>query len=135
MTCDEIRYWLKELHEKHGWNWACLARTLRLGEAKHARSKLRRNVRFVGGEQRRCSRQIDRILSGELVTAMLPGKKGPPRQQAVVADHPVPIQQPARLVYDLATGRMHWKKPRSVPEPVLPSFATALRRLTHVSDP
>jgi hypothetical protein len=125
MTTDEIRYWLNELHETHGWGWGCLARTLRLGETKHVVSKARRpHVWFVGGEQRRCSKQIDRILSGELVPVMH-GR----RQDAVVAARPVPIQQPRRLVYSLSTGRMSWVAPRPAPVPTLPAFAEGLRRL------
>ena len=117
MSRDEIRHWLRELHTTYGWPWETLARTLGLGEGKHAVSKVR------GGEQRRCSRQLDRIISGELVSE----KRGQ-RVDAVLADNLTPLTTRSRMAYDLKAGRIFWVAPRLAPEPVLPSFRNALTR-------
>jgi hypothetical protein len=43
MSCEEIRQWLKLLHEQFGWPWETLGRTLGIGEGKHVVSKIRGN--------------------------------------------------------------------------------------------
>jgi hypothetical protein len=120
MSCEEIRHWMRELHVTYGWPWETLARTLGIGEGKHVVSKVRGNSYFRGGEQRRCSRQLDRILSGELV----PWKPERGRVEAVVADKPVPLTRPARFVYNLKIGKLGYVVPRMTMDPILPSFAT-----------
>jgi hypothetical protein len=125
MSREEIRHWMRELHTTYGWPWETLARTLGLGEGKHAVSKVRGNSWFRGGEQPRCSRQFDRIISGELVLSK-PNKYG--RIDAVLADHPVPLSQPARLKFDFASNRLRWVVPRQAPPPMVPSFLSGLAR-------
>jgi hypothetical protein len=124
MSCDEIRYWLRELTANHGWTFRALARLFgrmrRNGQPNDGavRSKLNHSWIYPG-DQVVYSRQIDRILSGELVRR---------RSHAVVADHPVPIHRPARMVYDFVSDRLRWVNPRLVASPTLPSFATAFER-------
>jgi hypothetical protein len=123
MSCDEIRHWLSVLHEQIGWPWETLARTLAIGEGKHVASKVRGNSWIYPGEQIRMSRQLDRIISGELVCE----KRGQ-RVDAVLADNPQPLRQPARLAFDLSTGRLRWVQPRLAPHPMLPSFRSWLTK-------
>jgi len=125
MSCNEIRHWMRELHATYGWPWETLARTLGLGEGKHAASKVRGNSWFKGGEQLRCRRGLDRIISGELVLSK-PNNYG--RIDAVLADHPVPLSQPGRLKFDFASNRLRWVIPRQAPHPVLPSFRSGLSK-------
>ncbi len=40
MSCDDIRYRLSVLHERHGWTWETRARTLGIGEGKRLKGKL-----------------------------------------------------------------------------------------------
>jgi len=99
MPCQEMRRWLKLLREQHGWPWETLARTLGIGEGKHAASKVRGNSRILPGEQCRMSRQLRRIASGELKLSE-PNKFG--RRDAVIADNPQPIGNPSlTMAYDL----------------------------------
>jgi hypothetical protein len=126
MSSEEIRQWLKTLHEEHGWPWETLARTLGIGEGKHAASKVRGNSRIKYGERRRMSRQIARILSGELVPSAPNIRR---RVDAKLADNPVPIHGAVRMVYDLQSGRLAWKLPPTPTGPRLPSFAEAIEKL------
>jgi hypothetical protein len=123
MSCDEIRHWLSVLHGQFGWPWETLARTLGIGEGKHVASKLRGNSWIYPGEQIRMSRQLDRIISGELVCE----KRGQ-RVDAVLADNPAPLTTKARMVYDLKAGRIRWVAPRLAPDPLLPSFHSGLTK-------
>jgi len=121
MGCDEIRHWLSVLHQQFGWPWETLARTLGIGEGKHVASKVRGNSWIYPGEQIRMSRQLDRILSGELVCEQC-GR----RVDAVLADSPTPLANKPRLVYDLNASGMRWVAPRLALKPALPSFRAAL---------
>src|ERR1700730_18064057 len=87
MSCDEIRYWIREIIGL-GWSPTALARALGLPDRGALMSKLRGSGIFPG-EQVRFSRQFDRIISGELVQAKVNGKLA-----AVLADYPVPIKRP-----------------------------------------
>lgn len=121
MSCDEIRYWLNELMRR-GWGHKHLARLL--GRERPERNPIKRKANgkewIYWGEQVRYSRQIKRILSGELIQVGQKKRfdsKDPYR--AVLAKNPVPLVPPSRWVYD---GRL-----RLVPwgfEPPLPSFQT-----------
>jgi hypothetical protein len=124
LSVGEIRGWLALLHKQFGWPWETLARTLGIGEGKHVTSKVRGNSWFVGGEQARCSRQLLRIISGELVLSQ-PNKFG--RRDAVIADYPVPIRNPSRMAYDMKTGRLMLSS-IPLPQPTLPSFTSALAK-------
>lgn len=120
MSCAEIRHWLKELHERHGWPWETLARTCGIGEGKHVVSKVRGNSSIYHAEQRRMSRQIDRIISGELVPSK-PDKRG--RVDAVLAAHPVSLERSMRMKVDLATGRLGFVERRAPTPGTVLSFS------------
>ena len=128
MSCDEIRYWISVLPSEHGWGKHCLSRTLGLHNPGSMMSKLKRSWIFPS-EQIRLSRQIGRIISGELVCVSMPFNGKTRKFEAVVADNPVPLQRPARMAYDFVSGRLRWVRPHVGTAPVLPSFATALQNL------
>ena len=128
MSCDEIRYWINALTSEHGWGSHCLTRTLGLHNPGSMMSKLKRSWIFPS-EQIRLSRQLKRIISGELICVSANNRGKASRLDAVVADNPVPLQRPARLAYDFSTGRLRWVRPHVGTAPVLPSFATALQNL------
>lgn len=123
MSCDEIRYWLRELMAR-GWSCSALTRVLGASNDGSLISKLKRSWIYPS-EQIRFTRQLDRILSGELVQARC-GKWG--RLEGVLADNPVPIRRPARMVYDLKTGKVGYVAPRPTIVPMLPSFRDALEK-------
>lgn len=126
MSCEELRYWLKRLHTQHGWSWGCLGRLTGLGTGDHVASKVRGNSHFVRGEQRRTSRLLDRIISGELVPVQR-RVRGSFATDAVVAEHPRPLQLGTRMRFDLMTGRIMRTRPRPPPDSPLPGFATAFQ--------
>jgi hypothetical protein len=128
MSSDALRQWLKLLHERHGWPWETLARTLGIGEGKHVVSKVRGNSRFVGGEQKRCTRQLRRIISGELVLAERRNSQGGKRCDAVIADNPQPIRGAHRMAIDLRRGGLVVRRREPLPQPTLLSFKTALTK-------
>lgn len=126
MSCDEIRFWIRELMDNHGWGGRLLARVLALPDRGALMSKLRRSWIYPG-EQVRLSGQLDRIISGELV----PVNGGQNRAgYARVADHPRPLELPARLAYDFKAGRLAWVRPRQVTPPTIPSFADGVGKFT-----
>jgi hypothetical protein len=116
MSCEEIRHWIRELMTTHRWPRRLLARVLGVRNAGAMKSKLKRSWIYPG-EQLRFSRQIDRILSGELV----PMKFGN-RYDAVVADNPVPLAGRPVMAWLPGVG-LHWKAPRVSAAHTLPSFA------------
>jgi hypothetical protein len=124
MSQDEIRHWLGRLHREFAWPWNTLARVCALGEGKHAKSKVRGNSRFVGGEQPRCSRQLKRIINGELVLSE-PNSRG--QRDAVLADNPTPLKGAAHMVFDLESGRIVWRI-TPLPQPTLTSFRKGIER-------
>jgi hypothetical protein len=85
-------------------------------------------------EQIRMSRQLKRIISGELV--LVPGKPGGAYQRgkAVLTAHPVPLTSPTRMVFDvehlLRHGVERFKQVPAYEPPALrlPDFA-ALRKV------
>jgi hypothetical protein len=70
------------------------------------------------------SRQLSRIISGELVLTA-PNKYG--RRDAVIADNPQPIRNPALMAYDMKTGRIV-RRAAPLPGPTLPSFKNGLAK-------
>jgi hypothetical protein len=124
MSIGEILQWLTLLHERHAWPWETLGRTLGIGEGKHVVSKIRGNSWIGQLEQRRMSRQLCRIISGELVLTA-PNKYG--RRDAAIADNPQPIRNPALMAYDMKTGRIV-RRAAPLPEPTLPSFKNGLAK-------
>lgn len=138
MSCDEIRWWVKELrtNPEYGWHHspAQLAKALGfydVNPASSLKSKIREKNRawIYPGEQIRMSRQLHLIIAGELVLRPV-GR----RWQIARAETPVRLKNPPRFRYNLATGSLEWA--RSVPEsrPTLPTFqqmfATAKTRRT-----
>jgi hypothetical protein len=122
MSVEAIRWWLKLLHERHGWPWETLARTLGIGEGKHVVSKVRGNSRFVGGEQRRCTRQLRRIISGELVPVERRNSQGGKRWDAVIADHPQPLRLPVQWHINLKRKDPFEWRAQEPPPPMLNNF-------------
>jgi hypothetical protein len=122
MSPDEIRFWIKELLTKHGWGPCGLARAVGICDAGGLKSKLRKSWIFPG-EQIRFSRQLDRIISGELIPKPI-GPQG--RIEAVLADNPKPLVSRPRMAYDLTAGRLGFVNPRITVPPTLPSFFAAL---------
>jgi hypothetical protein len=123
MSCEEIRHWFVALRRDHGWAGALLARTVGLPDKGAMTSKLRRSWIYPG-EQLKFSRQLDRILSGELVPLQI-GR----RWEAVLADNPKPLVRQARMAYDFATGRVRWVTPRIGVDPTLPGFQQVMTRV------
>jgi hypothetical protein len=125
MSVGEILQWLTLLHEQHGWPWETLGRTLGIGEGKHVRSKIRGNSWIGALEQRRMSRQLCRIISGELVL-IAPNKYG--RRDAVIADNLRPIRGALHMAINWPrSARIVWRT-APLPEPSLPSFKNALAK-------
>jgi hypothetical protein len=83
-----------------------------------------------GTEQIRMSYVLKRIISGELVC--IPGKPGRAKGggyqpgNAVLADHPVPLRQPLKMVFYFKLGRLRMVPVREPPGQSLPSFKTEL---------
>lgn len=121
MGPDEIRYWLVALRKEHGWGTHVLARTLDFSNHTDVNRKADGRSWIFRKEGRRAARQIERILSGELVcdNTHKRGRYGYPAR-AVVAANPVPLTPPRHWVYDLKSGRLRlvpreWPKPLKVP--------------------
>jgi hypothetical protein len=122
MSTEELRYYIAFLLER--WPKNCLARTLGAWNRASLKSKLHTSWIYPG-EQVRFTRMIDRILSGELVPVR--GKHWRLRADAVVASHPVPLAEPARLKYSLEEGRLGWVVPRTRVTPRLLSFQLGVK--------
>jgi hypothetical protein len=128
MAADEIRYWLKILHQDHGWRYRCLGRVLGIGMGKHVVSKIRGNSWIYGGEQLRMSVQLDRIIRGELVP-IVTGR----RQDAQLCDPPRPLETRRRMRVALGKNgaRLEWVAMRPKREGTqLPNFPRVLGVLT-----
>lgn len=98
MSCDEIRYWLVELRARHGWKTNALARFLGFTSHSSMVAKLAKSWIYPG-EQLRSSKQIRRILSGEVVLRLVDPKAN--RWEAVVADSPQPLRTRPQFKYSL----------------------------------
>jgi hypothetical protein len=123
LSCDELRYWMKELYTNPALGWAghsgCLASAFGIDGACPAgtyKGCFRRSWIYPG-QQLRFSRQLAKILAGEIVCRKVGG-----HHKAVLADSPQPLRLPTRMRYDLGAGRLGWA-PTVVPTgPRLPSF-------------
>jgi hypothetical protein len=129
MSCDEIRWWITELLDHHGWPNMALARTLGLKYPTNLRGHASGRVWLWPTRQMRFSRVLKRIISGELVCRRLkyyktafPGWSG----VAVIADHPVPLKMRPKMQFDLKTGRLSQVSVFERPAAKLPSFKTLL---------
>jgi len=129
-SCEEIRYWIKELTTRYEWSATALASALGFHDKWAPQSllcKIRARPAWIyPGEQIRISRGLERVLSGELVCRRTE-IRGRRRVFAVVADHPVPLKRPPRWRYNLAALRLErviGLPPR--PSPALPSFRSVV---------
>ena len=104
MSQQEIRWWLTELRRR-GWGTRVLGRTMGLRNPQCVMAKADGRQWIYPREQIRMSRQIKRILSGELVCK--PGRAGRPDRygngpgKALIAAHPVPLVPPNKMVLDV----------------------------------
>lgn len=132
MSVNEIRYWLKEIPEKHGWRQHAFARALGTKYSEILK-KVSGKSWIYRTEHLRYSRVLKRIISGELIC-----DPGTPRKRkiviipripphAVVATNPRPLPQPVRSTFDFATGKLAHIYPRREKESPIPSFQTALK--------
>jgi hypothetical protein len=103
MSVDEIRYWLPELRRR-GWGRHNLRRTLAM-KADCLNQKASGRQWIYKCEQRRWSRQLERIIAGELVPVR--GVPGHVKDKAVLAPHPQPLVPSTQFAYDLKRGRLH----------------------------
>lgn len=121
MGVDEIRYWLTVLNRDHGWQMRALGRTMGLRGDGHGWVRKAAGKEWIyRGEQKRMSRQLERILSGELICiAGQGGVKGGTRRRAkvLIAEHPVPLCPPNHWIYDRRLGRLRLV-PRDRAEPM-----------------
>lgn len=69
------------------------------------------------------SRILPRIISGELICRRSINRKG----GADLAEHPVPLPQPARGAFNLKTGKVERILPRMKGQSTVPSFQAALK--------
>lgn len=121
MGPDEIRFWLTALRTEHGWTAQALGRTLGFRKLDSAvKRKADGREWLYPSEQCRASRQIERILSGELLCVR--GKRGGGgfMSGAMIAAHPVPLVPPKHWIYDLKARRLRlvpreWPTPLRVP--------------------
>jgi hypothetical protein len=115
MSCDEIRYWLTALRREHGWSTNLLGRTLGFQHTASAVSRKADGREWIyQSEQIRASRQIERILSGELIPT--PGKPWH-AGRAVLAAEPKPLVPGTHWIYDLKARRLRLV-PRERPAPL-----------------
>ena len=135
---QEIRWWLLELRRR-GWPTRLLGRTMGLRNPQCVMAKADGRQWIYPAEQVRMSRQIKRIISGELVCK--PGRAGRPdrhgngRGKALLAAHPVPLTSPLKMVLDtdaLFKGRpVRFKQVPAYEPPMalLPDFEALRRKL------
>jgi hypothetical protein len=109
MSCEEIRFWLQELHRR-GWQWPALGRALGLAIPRNANRKAQGKEWIYRSEQIRMSYMLKRILAGELVPGGGRGVKHDPYRVAI-AENPRPITRPPAWHIDLARGRVELRVP------------------------
>jgi hypothetical protein len=138
MSQQEIRWWLTELRRR-GWGTRVLGRTVGLRNPHCVMAKADGRQWIYPREQIRMSRQIKRILSGELVCK--PGRAGRPDRhgdgpgKAVLAEHPVPLVPPNKRVLDVdllfRRGAVRFKLVPAYEPPALkvPDFEALRRKL------
>jgi hypothetical protein len=131
MSCEELRYWMEQLYRNPAYGWAghsgALANAFGIGGRTGAQSYkgVFRGRWIYPGQQPRFSRQLAKILAGEIVCGKVRG-----RYNAVLADYPAPLRLPTRLRYNLDTGRLGWAEVAVPTGPRLPSFRELMSRPT-----
>jgi hypothetical protein len=125
---EEVKWWLRELIERHGWPVSCLGRTLGLsqGYKGQVRSKMDGRSWIYETERIRMSYVLKRIISGELVPKPLRTPGGRMRWEAVIADHPQPLRLPIQWHINLARKDPFEWRVEEPPPPALPNFRTLL---------
>ena len=99
MSRQEVCWWLHELRRR-GWGTRVLGRSMGLRNPQCVMAKADGRQRIYETEWIRMSRQIKRILNGEL--RCVPGKPGRGNSgKAVLAEHPVPLVPPTKMVLDV----------------------------------
>jgi hypothetical protein len=130
VSADELRWWMRELDTNQIYGWAghptALARAFGFNDSSPVssmRSKYRERNRawIYPSEQLRFSRQLKKLLAGEIICRQVGT-----RWQAVVADAPQALRQPVRFRYNLARGGLEWVRVGGSPGSVLPSFKTLM---------
>ena len=137
MSQEQIRWWLNDLRRR-GWGMRVLGRTMGLANEAAVWRKANGKEWIYPTEQIRMSRQLKRIISGELVCkvgrAGRPDRHGNGPGKAVIAAHPVPLTPPYKPVLDVDAlfrhGAVRLKQVPAYepPELRLPDFE-ALRRV------
>lgn len=131
MSCAEIRWWICELRRR-GWNRGVMQRLL--GTKHHNWRKADGKEWIYPGEQVRFSRQLGRVIRGEVV--MQPTGRHARRDKftgrndcqkaVVITRNPQPLPMPMQVKYDMRAGRFRLV-PQQVPiENPLPDFKKLL---------
>lgn len=118
---------MRELRRR-GWNRGVMQRTL--GMKHHNWSKANGKDWIYPTEQIRFSRQLRKIIAGELVLKVYPRPSAYQRKQdAVLTEKPVPLVPPLRKAYSVKLGRLVDVPAYTPPENPLPDFKRALDNL------
>jgi hypothetical protein len=125
MSQEEIRWWLTELLQRRDWSEVVLRRTLAI--RNYLPAKVSGQSFIWPTEQIRMSAMLDRIISGELVCRR--GKRFKVRGEAVLADDPKPLRQPASWRWDMQRRRLLPVPPRPLTGPTLPTFKNLLENV------
>jgi hypothetical protein len=141
LSCEEIRYWLKELftNPELGWSKTPTALARALGyEGTWARQSVKSKIRernrawIYPSEQVKLSVTLPRILAGEVEPVLLPkppGRRGLPTWGYRAVEQPqsiVPI--PKKVMRFTVGGRLEFdRKAPPAPPPRLPAYSTWLQ--------
>lgn len=121
MSCEEIRWWMRELRRR-GWNRGATQRAL--GMPKQDWRKADGKEWIYPREQIRFSRQLGRIIRGEVVLHE-PGF-GFHVQDALINPNPTPLRMPMQMKYDMQARRFRLVPMLPPPENPLPNFKRLL---------
>ncbi len=135
LSCDEIRFYLRELiqNPQFGWSHAYHALEVAFGMSNPGKQWLKTKIKrswIYPGEQIRFSKVIREILAGELVPKRLPdGPKGRMVWMPARADHPIPIKAARGGCWkvDLQHGTLAFSRPPVTFTQGAPDFSSWLR--------
>lgn len=113
-----------ELVDRRGWNRGELQRAL--GLPHHNLRKALGKDWIYPGEQIRFSRQLRKIISGEVVLKEMRRHTGKPVREPVLAAHPEPLRMPMKITFDMKAGRCRMQPSIVPPENPLPVFGRLL---------